>query len=181
MSSKKYMTINQKANRKLFVKIFFALLAGAIIFFACAITAAQQKHVRYEKTAVYILGALVWIFLVYKMRIINMLCDREWRGEIVSINHRNGYYTPYLVFGHGGMKETIYIDLVVKTEKGKTKHITYNSVYITPSYYFEGMKVTHKRGSKYLVYTDPPKNKIICPICTETLDTPYCSRCKIRF
>lgn len=181
MNEKNYMSISQKANLKLFIRVLFALLAGALIFFVCELTAIQQKYNGDEKAAVYILGSVIWIFLIYKMRIINMLCDREWRGEIISVNHRNGYYCPYATFGRGTIRGTVYIDLVVKTESGKKKRITYNAVYIAPSYHFAGMKVTHKRGSKYLVYTDPPKNKIICPICTETLDTPYCSRCKIRF
>lgn len=181
MDNRKYMTLRQKTYIKLFFKLLFILLMGALIFFICDLTAAGAKYNREKIICTYIIGTLIWLWVVYMTKFIPLLFARDWDGEIISVHHRAGWYCPYAIFGRGGIKPTVYIDLVIKKDNGRNKKITYNAVHISPSYYFNGMKVSYKKGAKFLVYKDPPEDKIICPVCTSTLEKNCCGRCKINF
>ena len=175
------MTLRQKTNIKLFWRLLLILLVGALIFYICGLTAASSKYNEEKTLLTYLFGLILLAWFIYKTNFIPLLLDRDWDGKIVSVKHRNGWYCPYATFGRGGIRATVYIDLVVQKSNGQKKKVSYNSVYIALSYYHCGMEVTHKKGAKYLVYKNPPKDKIICPMCTETLDACSCHRCKIRF
>lgn len=177
----KYMTLRQKTNIRIFLRLLLILLVGALIFYICGLTAATSKYSDGETFATHLFGLIVWAWFVYMTKFIPLLLDRDWDGKIISVSHRNGWYCPYATFGRGGIRATVYIDLVVQRSNGRKRKVSYNSAYMALSYYHEGMEVTHKKGAKYLVYKNPPKDKIICPMCTETLDTCSCNRCKIRF
>lgn len=181
MNDKKYITLRQKTYIKLFFKSLFILLSGALIFFLCDLTAKVAEYNAEKTVCAYIVGTLVLVWVVYVTKFIPLLFDKDWDGEIISVHHRAGWCANAVFIRGGGMRPTVYIDLVVKKDNGRKKRITYNSANISLSYYVTGMKVSNKKGSKYLVYKNPPKDKIICPVCTATLNECICGRCRIIF
>ena len=178
---RKYRTTEQRNTLRLLLRLLLVLLMGAGIFFMCEMTLKTSKHTDSDRIYVYIFGAMLLSYFVYKIRLIHILTDREWDGEIISLELRNGWYCPDLLPTKSRMKETVYIDLKVRRSNGKTVRISYNTVHIPASYYSIGMKVRHYRGATYLVYSTPPRDKMICPICAATLESCDCARCRISF
>ncbi|MBE6547630.1 MAG: hypothetical protein E7667_01950 [Ruminococcaceae bacterium] len=177
-----YIDLNKKFKRKVILRVIYSVLIGIGIFFACFSTVAGFSHAGDWLYATYGFGFVLWIIAIYNLRTVHLLFEKEWTGDIISIELRNGYYSPYKFEARAvRLIPTVYIDMIVKDEKGKNKKITYNTAFINASYYRLGMTVVHKKGSKYLIDKHPPKDKIICPLCTNTLWETKCDRCGIKF
>lgn len=176
-----YLSIESKTTIRLLLRLLVGLLVGSVIFYVCYMTAESSQYVGKMRTMTYVFGGLVWLFFIYKIGVFRLLLEREWKGEIIGLELRNGWYSTSLIPTRSTIRPTVYIHLTVMTSGGKKKRVSYNTVHITPVYYSVGMKVVHKRGARFLVYKTAPADKIICPVCTRTLDRHSCPRCRISF
>lgn len=174
-----YIPIKEKINRKLALKALLCLAVGIVVFAMGYLTTLIYPNKTGYAVSVYAFCSAVFAFCVYKIKFFQLLLEKDFEGEIVSKNLRNGYYFPYIASVRGRIP-TVYMDLDVKASDESIKTMTYNCMFISASCYNVGNKVKYLKGTKYLLITDNDA-PVICPLCASTLNYPQCDRCGISF
>ncbi len=173
-----YISIKEKLNKRLALRGLICAAIGLAIFFIGYLTTLIYPNKTGYAVSVYVFCAALTVFVIYKSNFFQLLFEKDYEGEIISKSLWNGNYFPS--FATRRMLPTVYMDLEVKKSNGDIIKITYNTMFISQSAYNVGNRVVYLKGAKYLLVTDK-KAPIFCPLCSETLDTPECPRCKVSF
>lgn len=180
MLVKKVISIKKKIRNKLIIRGIICLIIAGVILFAGHMTTKLYRNSGFVVT-IYSLCAVIIAFIVYKISFFQLLFDKDYNGKIIYKKLRHGYYVPYIVLTSWRyIRPTVYMDLIIRTDRGREIQITYNCKFISERSYSLDDNVRHIKGSKYILILDDRKS-VFCPMCATTLDSMKCSKCNIYF
>ena len=173
-------------RRKIYLIIFkkaLSLLAFAAVFTVLYIY--YQSTLEKAQHGIWAIPVLAAIFvaIVLKTKIINLICDRDWEGEVQSVSSKIGYepITLFSALGRRVPRQIPYTIVKVKKDNGKTVKFKFQSQHMAPSLFKVGGKIKHLKGTVFPLILTEDKSVDICPMCGRWLKQRKCPDCKINF
>lgn len=178
------MEVRKKIYKKIAIRGIILLLVAlafvAIYFFHLPIISITKY-----KFMVIPVTVAVYIYIVYKLKFIHMLFDKEWEGTVISSTSYIGYepITFGVAISRRPPKKIMYTLLLVSIDGiKKTKKIRIPSKIIDPTFFSSGDRLKHFKGAKYPQNLDRKDEIFICPVCGKSCYYEnFCPDCKIKF
>ena len=177
------MTVKRKISLKIFVKaVFLLLLAVAFCGIFFYYQTILQKSI-YGIFAIPVL-AILYILIAYKSKFFTMLFDKDWEGEVLSLDVKIAAepITFGVAVGRTPPKMIPYTIIIVRTDNGKTVKLTIQSSKIALCNFRVGGRIKHYKGTKYpIILSEKTLPTRFCPICGRSLEASICPDCNINF
>lgn len=176
------MSIRAKIIRKIFLK---ALILLAVALGLAAIFVYYQTFLENSKYGFWAIPVFVGVFafITYKIRIVHLIADRDWEGEVKSVTTIVDYepVTLYSSLGKRMPKQIPYTVVTVLKDSGKTVRLKIQAKYMHQSLFKIGDRIKHYKGASFPVVLTSKKNVFICPLCGGWFDDKNCPKCKIKY
>ena len=175
------MRIETKIRWKIAKKFLLLLIIGAGL--GLLLWTSFEYCRFWEKFFSVLLSAVLYVYLIIKVKLIPLLRDKSWLGTIHSRRCRKATMIRGVVIHPGNMEDVMVAHWKVWRDDNVFVVLPYETDEIADDYFQMGDRVRHFKGAKLIVRANPSENdeNLLCPLCGKMVMTPQCSFCKIRF
>jgi hypothetical protein len=178
--------IRKKLRRMLLLRWGVMLLLGIAFGAFLVLSEPMFRNRPTEYQLNQAVTILLYLFIVWKSRILPRTFSKEWVGVI-----RECKIVPYTRNRKGwiqAIRPTFGVDALkciwtVETEDGESKQASADTAEIREEYFKVGERIRLYKNAKYPVKAHPPLKgeDLMCPLCGRTSERAVCTVCGVDF
>lgn len=176
------MSVRAKIILKIFVRVLILIAIAAVLV---GIFLYYQAFLGKAENGIWAVPvfAIIFAFVIYKTKIINLVFDRDWEGEVKRVDTviNSEPITFSVAVGRRPPKKIPYTVVIVLKDNGKTVKLKIQSRKMAPLLFKIGDRIKHHKGAKYPIVLTSQKHVYICPICGGWFKESKCPDCRVNF